>query len=106
MLARTSFRAVATVALLIIASAFPAPIPWPGPRPARAQPAAKKGSQARPPSADKDPRVQDRAAVRAAMQSFVKAFESREAKAVAAHWTAGGEFHNVEGVTVQGRDAL
>jgi uncharacterized protein (TIGR02246 family) len=40
------------------------------------------------------------------MQSFVKAFQSRDPKALAAHWTSGGEFRNVEGVTVQGRDAL
>jgi uncharacterized protein (TIGR02246 family) len=40
------------------------------------------------------------------MESFVKAFRSRDPKALAAHWTAGGEFRNVEGLTVQGRDAL
>jgi uncharacterized protein (TIGR02246 family) len=81
---------VVPLALLFMAVAASGPIPWAGPRPARAQ----------------DTRSDDRAAVRAAMQSFVKAFQSRDPKALAALWTAGGEFRNVEGVTVQGRDAL
>lgn len=53
-----------------------------------------------------DARSEDRAAVRAAMQAFVKAFESRDAKALAARWTTGGEFRNVKGVEVKGRDTL
>jgi uncharacterized protein (TIGR02246 family) len=40
------------------------------------------------------------------MQSFVKAFEARDAKALAAHWTAEGEFTNVAGDTVRGREPL
>jgi uncharacterized protein (TIGR02246 family) len=83
MVSRTVRGVAAAAALLIMASA-----------------------QAGPQPADADPRSQDRAAVRAAMQAFVKAFESRDAKAVAALWTAGGEFRNVDGVVVQGRDAL
>jgi uncharacterized protein (TIGR02246 family) len=71
----------------------------PGIGPARAQQASTPGAQA-------DDRPADRAAIRAAMQSFVKAFEARDSKAVAAHWTAEGEFTNEAGVTVRGRESL
>jgi len=40
------------------------------------------------------------------MQSFVKAFESRDAKALAAHWTAEGEYQTVDDTRVRGREAL
>jgi uncharacterized protein (TIGR02246 family) len=40
------------------------------------------------------------------MQSFVKSFESRDAKGLAAHWTPQGEFRNVAGVTVRGKESL
>jgi uncharacterized protein (TIGR02246 family) len=89
---------VAVTALVIAAFSFPGPI--------RAQPAPKSGTQARPKSAEADPRPADRAAVRAAMQSFVKAFQSRDPKALAALWTSGGELRTVQGVEVQGRDTL
>lgn len=74
-------------------------------------PPASARAQADPPAAAKggaaaDDRTEDRAAVRAAMAAFVKAFESRDAKAMAAIWTAGGEFTNVDGVTVRGRETL
>jgi uncharacterized protein (TIGR02246 family) len=49
---------------------------------------------------------EDGAAVRAALDSFAKAFESRDAKALAAHWTTGGEYHPLDGATVRGREAL
>jgi uncharacterized protein (TIGR02246 family) len=51
-------------------------------------------------------RAEDRAAIRAAMRSFVKAFEARDAKAVAGHWTAEGEYINEDGEAVRGREAL
>lgn len=53
-----------------------------------------------------EPRSKDLAAVRQAMESFRKAFESRDAKTVANHWTAEGEYHNEQGVTVRGKDEL
>lgn len=53
-----------------------------------------------------DPRTADREAIQAALQSFRKAFEARDAKALAAHWTAEGEYRNDAGVTVQGQAAL
>lgn len=48
----------------------------------------------------------DEAAVRSAMQAFAKAFEARDAKALAAFWTANGEYVNSAGLTLQGREAL
>ncbi|AMV39854.1 SnoaL-like domain protein [Planctomyces sp. SH-PL62] len=40
------------------------------------------------------------------MQSFVKAFESRDAKAFAAHWTTEGEYESEAVGTLRGREAL
>jgi len=65
-----------------------------------------QAQQASPPNSQAADRPEDRAAVRSAMQSFVKSFESRDAKALAAHWTAEGEFTNEAGLTVRGREAL
>jgi uncharacterized protein (TIGR02246 family) len=73
---------------------------WIGPGQARAQSAPTARA------APADGRDEDRAAVRAALDSFVKAFESRDTKALAAHWTAGGEYHPIDGAPVQGREAL
>jgi uncharacterized protein (TIGR02246 family) len=67
--------------------------------PAQAQQASPRKTQA----AD---RPDDRAAIRSAMQSFVKAFESRNAQALGAHWTAEGEFKSEAGQTIRGRDGL
>ena len=108
MSSRTAQQVVATATLLIIVWTFAAPVGWSGLRPVRAQAVTKKAAQPRPQPqpAESDPRAQDRAGVRAAMQAFVKAFESRDAKAAAASWAPGGEFRNVDGVVVQGRDTL
>src|SRR5262249_3395455 len=75
-----------------------------GPGPARAQ--VGTGPEAPSQPAAPDARDGDRAAVRAALDSFVKAFESRDAKALAAHWPAGGEYHPLDGARVEGRDAV
>jgi uncharacterized protein (TIGR02246 family) len=106
MSSRNPLWVVAAAALLVMAWAFAGPLRWSGLSPARAQSAAKGAGQAGPQPAGADPRPQDRAAVRAAMQSFVKAFQSRDPKALAAHWTAGGELRTVAGAAVQGRGAL
>jgi uncharacterized protein (TIGR02246 family) len=100
MRSQTSYRIVVPAALLFTVGAIGAlqSILWCDK--ARAQTPSEP--QATPP----DGRNDDRAAVRAALDSFVKAFESRDAKALAAHWTAGGEYHSLEGAKVQGRDAL
>ena len=60
----------------------------------------------RPKAARDDDRREDRAAIRAAMQSFVKAFEAGNAKDVAGHWTAEGEYEGEAVGTIRGRDAL
>jgi uncharacterized protein (TIGR02246 family) len=53
-----------------------------------------------------DVHAKDRTAIRDAMTSFAKAFEARDAKKLAAHWTAEGEHQTVRGATVRGREAL
>jgi uncharacterized protein (TIGR02246 family) len=44
--------------------------------------------------------------VQAALESFAKAFESRDAKVLAAQWTAEGEYQPLERGPVRGREAL
>jgi uncharacterized protein (TIGR02246 family) len=53
-----------------------------------------------------DAAPEDRAAVRATMQSFAKAFVAKDAKGLAAHWTSQGEYQNDQGKSAHGRDAL
>jgi uncharacterized protein (TIGR02246 family) len=53
-----------------------------------------------------DPRAADRAAIRATLDSFLKAFQARDSKALAAHWTSEGEYRPVEGESARGRDAI
>jgi len=48
----------------------------------------------------------DLAAIKKATESFVKAFESGDAKAVAAHWTANGEYVADDGTNYRGRAAI
>jgi uncharacterized protein (TIGR02246 family) len=69
---------------------------------ARAQ--APAGALALP--ASQSSREDDNKAIQAAMESFRKAFESRDAKALAEHWTAEGEYSGTDGHKVRGRDAL
>ena len=66
----------------------------PGAPPPKSQPAAS------------DSRSEDRAAIQTAVESFAKAFEAGDAKALAAHWTVDGEYQNESGVNLRGRDAL
>jgi uncharacterized protein (TIGR02246 family) len=47
--------------------------------------------------------AKDVEAIKKAGQSFVKAFIAGDAKAVAAHWTANGEYHSDDGTTLRGR---
>jgi uncharacterized protein (TIGR02246 family) len=51
-------------------------------------------------------RPPDREAVRKAIDSFVVAFRAGDGKAVAAHWTAEGEYISDDGTTYRGRPAL
>lgn len=55
--------------------------------------------------ADEEPSA-DEKAIRAAIQSYVDAFNKHDAQAVAAHWTAGGEFITPAGKVVTGREEL
>ena len=48
-------------------------------------------------------REQDRSSIRTAFESFAKAFDSGDAKALASHWTADGEYENDSDVSIHGR---
>lgn len=85
------------MALLIMAGVFLTTVRWPEHATAKAQSATPAAGETRP---------EDREAVRAAMQAFVKTFETRDPKALASLWTEGGEFRNVDGLEIRGRDAL
>ncbi len=92
----------ARLAALVAVAALMVSARWSAPNLARADEESPKKPGAAVSSAHDD----DRAAIRSAMQSFAKAFQSRDAKALAAHWTAEGEYRNQMGVTVRGREAL
>jgi uncharacterized protein (TIGR02246 family) len=51
-------------------------------------------------------RPADAEAIRKTMQSFLAAFESGDAKAVAAYWTTGGEYSSKDGTVIRGRAAI
>jgi uncharacterized protein (TIGR02246 family) len=68
------------------------------------QTVAIRDAEARPPA--QEARADDTNAIQAAMESFRKAFEARDAKAVAEHWTAGGEYSGADGQKVRGREAI
>ncbi len=59
-----------------------------------------------PPPPAVDARAKDRSAIHETLASFAKTFESRDAKKVAAYWTAEGEHQTTHGATVRGREAL
>jgi len=65
---------------------------------------SKAEPKAEPKSAD--PHGEDRAAIRAALESLAKAFGSGDAKGLAGHWTAEGEYHHLSGKTIRGRESL
>jgi uncharacterized protein (TIGR02246 family) len=67
---------------------------------------AQTEGRPKPAAADAATRPEDQAAIRAAMQSFVKAFGLKDAKALAAHWTTEGEYQDDKGKSIRGRDAL
>lgn len=59
-----------------------------------------------PKAAAPDDRAADRETVQKALDSFTAAFQKGDAKAVAAHWTADGEYVGDDGTTHRGRAAL
>lgn len=67
---------------------------------------AQQTEGARPARPAADTQAKDRAAIDAFFNTFVKAFESRDAKALAALWTSAGEYENDRGVSVRGRAQL
>jgi uncharacterized protein (TIGR02246 family) len=71
---------------------------------------AGAAAQPIPPAAGTAPaaedRPADRAAIRKALDEFESAFHKGDAKAVAAFWTAEGEYINDDGTTFHGRSAL
>jgi uncharacterized protein (TIGR02246 family) len=73
-----------------------------------AQPGGKAAARqkAEPPTADKDTRAADRAAIQAQTQRFLQAFESGDAERVASCWTADGELLGADGDVYRGRAAL
>jgi uncharacterized protein (TIGR02246 family) len=95
-------RIVGTSAFVLLAGSTAPPESGVGSREARADGAA--AAQGQP--AASETRPEDRAAIRAALASFVKAFESRDPKALAAHWTTEGEYRALSGTSTRGRDAI
>jgi uncharacterized protein (TIGR02246 family) len=68
---------------------------------------AAPSAQAAPPSATaSDDRQTDREAIQKAIDGFITAFRKGDAKDVAAHWTAEGEYVSDDGTTFHGRPAL
>ena len=53
-----------------------------------------------------DAHEQDRSSIRTEFESFAKAFDSGDAKALSSHWTADGEYENDSGVSIRGRADL
>lgn len=68
------------------------------------QPSAAPAAQPAPAAPEERPA--DRDGVRKAIESFVAAFQKGDGKAVAAHWTAEGEYISDDGTTFRGRAAL
>ncbi len=68
--------------------------------------AAGSEPKAQQPSAPPDARTEDRAAIRKTIDSFARTFEARDAKTLAGHFTAEGEFQNVPGAKLRGRETL
>lgn len=94
------------IGLLFVAATAVVAIQWAAwDREARAQ-TKEKAAATKSQTPGADPHAQDRASIGAAIDSFAKAFVARDAKTLAAHWTAEGEYENDQGVAVRGRDAL
>ena len=57
-------------------------------------------------AAENDQATDDEGAVRAAIESYVEAFNRGDATAVAAHWSETGEWIDPEGTPIQGREEI
>ena len=97
-----STRTSRTVALFGLLAAAAGWLAFASGRPGAAgQPQATPRKAAAP-----EDRQPDQGAVRKALDGFVAAFRQGDAKAVAAHWTAEGEYTSDDGTTFRGRPAL
>jgi len=63
-------------------------------------------SKARPAATVSKVHAADQAAIEGVLQSLTKAIAARDAKLLAANWTAEGEFENAAGLVLSGREAL
>jgi uncharacterized protein (TIGR02246 family) len=95
---RTSTARTAVFGCLAVAAAW---LALGGPAGGAGQPPA--GGAAQPAPGD---RAADRDAIRKAIDSLAAAFRKGDAKAVAGHWTAEGEYVSDDGTTFRGRAAL
>jgi uncharacterized protein (TIGR02246 family) len=106
MFAGNALRSVLRPSLVVLAGAVAATGPFVVIPRAGAQGVAKTPAKAASQPAASDDRKEERAAIQSVLNSFVKAFEARDPKALAAHWTAEGEYHREGGISVQGRATL
>jgi uncharacterized protein (TIGR02246 family) len=95
---RTSTARTAGFGCLAIAAAW---LALGGPAGGAGQPPAGGAAQPAP-----EDRAADREAVHKAIDSFAAAFRKGDAKVVADHWTAEGEYISDDGTTYRGRAAL
>lgn len=86
--------AAARLVLLVLLAGVPA-VAW-----GQAEPKPKATA------ARDESRATDREAIAAMLASFAKAFQTRDAEALAGHWTEQGEYDNDSGLALQGRDTL
>ena len=104
MWSETARRTILPPAVVLLAGAIGAGGTWGWLREARAQGGSEPRAQAQPAAADA--RGEDRAAIKSTLDSFVKAFVARDAKALAGHFTDGGEYLSVEGTRVRGKEPI
>src|SRR6478672_3840687 len=72
-------------------------------RESRGQEAGKDAVSSSSHSDGSDARTQDRDSIRTTFESFAKTFDSGDAKALSAYWTADGEYENDSDVRIHGR---
>ncbi len=100
---RATYTRLALVGTLVAAVGW---LALAGSRPGTAgQPASAAPAEAQKAAAPEE-RPADRDAVKTTIDSFAAAFQKGDGKAVAAHWTAEGEYVGDDGATFRGRAAL
>src|SRR5262245_38050548 len=94
------------VGLVVVLAAFAAVIPLLARLRADKDKTAVKEAPAEGQASAPEDRKEDRAAIRKSLGDFVKAVEKADAKAVAACWTAEGEYIGDDGTVLRGRPAI